>query len=759
MLSWTVLLAARNVSIPFWILGFIATSVVAYYCSPRCEVDHRHTTNGPDGPPVSTISTVQKSPSPTQETVTATPPLTTDPVGPMRREVEDDVCYSKGGPADATGNRLTRHVNVLKQSRSSKMEAMHKRAISGANTHALIESLKGVNPHPKLQNSLARENKPRQQEIGAKPMELKQTADGLCGPKNGNTICGAWPGGSCCSPYGFCGSSSSHCGPGCQSGDCEQQNLFETLSPITYQPGTVRGNFRLVGQSGVPAMSAALMSNGRVVFVDKVENYTQLVLPNGQYAYSSEYDPETNEVVPLSYKTNAFCSGGAFLMDGRLVNIGGNSPLAMDLTVGDGFRAIRYLTRPLDSNTMDGASWEEPGNQLSTNRWYASAQILRDGSLFVASGSLNGLNPSVIANNNPTYESLDKNGVSDGKSVIFPILERNQPYFMYPFLHLLKDGTVFVFVSRSAEIFDAFARKTVKTLPDLPGDYRTYPNTGGSVLLPLSAKKGWEPEVVICGGGAFVEIDSPTDPSCGRIKPLSPDPEWEMELMPAGRVMVEGMMLPDGMILWVNGCNRGSQGFGIAKDPTFDAWVYDPEAPSGHRWGIGGKSEIPRMYHSVALLLLDGSVMIAGSNPVEQPILVANPDIEEQAYVTEFRVEIYTPHYLLEENGKNRPSGVVLSNKRLPANGKQFTVEFRAHGEAQDVRVVLYHGGFVTHSLHMGHRMLYLEHEGFRPGRKKQRIQAKMPPDSNIAPPGPYVVYIVVDGIPSVGQFLMVEVD
>ena len=44
------------------------------------------------------------------------------------------------------------------------------------------------------------------------------------------------------------------------------------------------------------------MPNGRVVFLDKVEAFTQLKLPNGQYAYSAEYDPETNRVVGLSYK-------------------------------------------------------------------------------------------------------------------------------------------------------------------------------------------------------------------------------------------------------------------------------------------------------------------------------------------------------------------------------------------------------------------------------------------------------------------------
>ena len=48
-------------------------------------------------------------------------------------------------------------------------------------------------------------------------------------------------------------------------------------------------------------MHAGLMPNGRVVFLDKVENYTQIKLPNGQYAYSAEYDPETNKAVGIQY--------------------------------------------------------------------------------------------------------------------------------------------------------------------------------------------------------------------------------------------------------------------------------------------------------------------------------------------------------------------------------------------------------------------------------------------------------------------------
>ena len=48
-------------------------------------------------------------------------------------------------------------------------------------------------------------------------------------------------------------------------------------------------------------MHAGLMPNGRVIFLDKVENYTQIKLSDGQYAYSSEYDPETNTAVGLEY--------------------------------------------------------------------------------------------------------------------------------------------------------------------------------------------------------------------------------------------------------------------------------------------------------------------------------------------------------------------------------------------------------------------------------------------------------------------------
>ncbi|KAL8854783.1 MAG: hypothetical protein Q9221_000289 [Calogaya cf. arnoldii] len=594
-----------------------------------------------------------------------------------------------------------------------------------------------------------------------------QTPDGSCGAAADGKptyICGNWPQGGCCSAYGFCGKTASHCGAGCQSGPCVAAPVAPapgpSPAPVAANPGALRilpAGPRGV-QAGVPAMHAGLMQNGRVVFLDKVEETTQVKLPNGHFAYSAEWDPATNQVTPLSYKTNAFCSGGAFLADGRFVSIGGNAPLTfLDDTVGDGFTGIRYLERSATDASKTGQSWAEPGNKIASARWYASVQTMPDGTLFVASGSLNGLDPTVKENNNPTYEILDRNGVSSGRNIPLEILNKNQPYYMYPFIHLLNNGQLFIAVAKSAELFNVATNAVTKALPDIPGTYRTYPNTGGSVLLPLSSANGYAPDVMICGGGAYQDITSPTDASCARMKPLDANPQWEMDSMPQGRGMVEGTLLPDGTVIWANGCNQGAQGFGIAAAPTLDILIYDPVKPKGQRWSRGPSSQIARLYHSVTVLLLDGTLMIAGSNPVEQPKLTPVPGkVPSEDFVTEYRIEIYTPPYLSGANANKRPTGMTLSSKSLRADGSTFTVRFNAPAGNKAVKVSLYHGGFVTHSLHMNHRMIFLDTTGYQAGATAQTLTVKMPPNRNVAQPGPYVVYVTVDGVPAVGQFVSV---
>jgi hypothetical protein len=48
------------------------------------------------------------------------------------------------------------------------------------------------------------------------------------------------------------------------------------------------------------------------------------------------------------------------------------------------------------------------------------------------------------------------------------------------------------------------------------------------------------------------------------------------------------------------------------RDPARDAWLYNPRAASGSRFRTLAASGINRYYTSIALLLPDASIMVAG---------------------------------------------------------------------------------------------------------------------------------------------------
>jgi len=276
-------------------------------------------------------------------------------------------------------------------------------------------------------------------------------------------------------------------------------------------------------------------------------------------------------------------------------------------------------------------------------------------------------------------------------------------------------------------------------------------------MLPLLEQNNYQPEIMICGGGAYNDEKSPTDDTCGRIRPSDPEPAWQITKMPGGsRTMVEGTILLDGTILWLNGARLGCQGFGTASEPALDAMVYSPDT---NEWTIAGHTSIPRLYHSVALMLLDGTILVAGSNPNEMPLDPAGVDAEDplRAYPTEFRVERFTPSYLLSDKANKRPKDIVIDKSILVPGQTVSLIQFLVTDQPEDVKVWLYHGGFVTHALHMGQVMVEMEQTNplkhHRRGRYELTVRV---PDIKLAP-GPYVIYLVVNGVPGYGQNVSVQ--
>ena len=121
-------------------------------------------------------------------------------------------------------------------------------------------------------------------------------------------------------------------------------------------------------------------------------------------------------------------------------------------------------------------------------------------------------------------------------------------------------------------------------------------------------------------------VDTPASSSVVGISPLEDAPTWQdYDDLPEGRTMGNLIQLPDQRVLLLNGAAQGSEGYGwddfalnqsYAQGPRLSCRYFDSRAPVGSQWDLDcGTSSIPRMYHSTATLLFDGSVFVAGSNP------------------------------------------------------------------------------------------------------------------------------------------------
>lgn len=156
-------------------------------------------------------------------------------------------------------------------------------------------------------------------------------------------------------------------------------------------------------------------------------------------------------------------------------------------------------------------------------------------------------------------------------------------------------------------------------------------------------------------------------------------------------------------------------GHSYAQDPVFQPLIYNPSSPPGSRFSSEGlsPSNIPRLYHSIAVLLPDGlsfssfrrftisiyaasgSVFVSGSNP--NPDYTVGPDVE---FPTEYRVEKFYPWYYNEP--RPEPQGLPSS---LSYGGPYFNVSLSSESlngqtnSLENTTVVVIRPGFSTHAL------------------------------------------------------------
>ncbi|KAK7691708.1 hypothetical protein QCA50_005108 [Cerrena zonata] len=328
-------------------------------------------------------------------------------------------------------------------------------------------------------------------------------------------------------------------------------------------------------------------------------------------------------------------------------------------------------------------------------------------------------------------------------------LQRTDPNNLYPFLHVLPSGNIFVGYFNEARILNPRTFDTISVLPTMPGSVtdliagRTYPMEGTAVLLPQHAPYTDPLEILICGGST--EPTHEALDNCVTIAPEAPNPTWTLERMPSKRVMPCMAALPDGTYLIVNGAQQGVAGFDLADLPNLQALLYDPSQPVHHRISILGTTIVARLYHSEATLLPDGRVLISGSDPQTN-----NPDGTPK-FPEEFRLEVYIPPYL--SDGRTQPSYTITETDWAYGSTHTITVTLH-HGDTSTMRVSLIAATSSTHGNVMGGRTIFPE---FNCAGNTCTIVA--PPNAFVSPPGWHQLFILDGPTPSHSTFVRIGGD
>ncbi|KAJ3284169.1 hypothetical protein HK104_010070 [Borealophlyctis nickersoniae] len=558
-----------------------------------------------------------------------------------------------------------------------------------------------------------------------------------CGPNNTPTTCGQK---GCCwnplpadTPGPWCYQTSLAAGAGTPGSDPGITAPATTANP---------GGYSAMGYSPVVPIAVALVpETNKIVLLEREAG--------GKTGTTHTYtmNVATMEFEPLHLTTDIFCVGGSMLPEGRVIAVGGGTGAAS-------LQGVRVYTK--------GGDWQQnaAAAQLQVPRWYPTAMLLPNGKVWVFSGATDIQPPGVVQ---PSAELVPRGNTN---LVNLPILAQT-PQNLYPHTIVVPADTnraqasIFIMAGRRSQLLNLDTLATLVELPQAPVGGRVYPLSGGAVMLPLipDVTNNYPPaEIVICGGGTGNAQDAPALKTCIRGTPSAgAQLTWLVEEMPLPRLFAEMVALPDRTYLIINGASKGSSGFAMASSsPVRTALLYNPSKPVGQRFTTLATSTLARLYHSEAILVPDGRVVVLGSTPNYDGNIVSGP--YGPIHPNEHMVEAYSPPYL--SNGMVRP--VIQSfTKNLQGqwdyNAFYTITATIPTGVAANVQVTLIAPGFVTHATHMGERTIGLYiHNITLINNTTATILVQAPRSSDVAQPQQYMLWVVDNGTPSVASWIQV---
>lgn len=461
---------------------------------------------------------------------------------------------------------------------------------------------------------------------------------------------------------------------------------------------------------------AALLKNGKVLLIPHSHGFTGL-------AETYLWDPAVSGAAAFNETDNQptdnlYCSGHAFMSDGSLFVAGGGG------ASGSGALYACWIYDPAQGTY---GVWTEVPQTMAYKRWYPTVLALGGKDILIVGGYPN--DDKVEVFHESPYSTDRFETVSVTPAVDFDPT--------YPGLHLLPNGQVFNsptgFADSGTDTFSGTMPEDGRLLTltssggTWTGTWETLTALGATAMdSPKRAKGMSAPIFKRCSGGSYV---SKIIVACGGGKDTSETvdfssitPTWSQATIPGGpRNNTNLVVLPNGTVFLLGGATSGG-------DAADECALYDPDTGT---WTEMDSLTYKRAYHSVAVLLPSGKVMVTG---------------DEESY----SIEVYSPPYLYTPG----PRPEITAYPNVVHHGQTFEVTW-SNSDSID-RAVLVRPMAVTHQTDTEQRVI--EMQITTSGNTLTLVAPNGNHPHPLAPRGQYLLFLINDnGVPSVGKFVFLH--
>ena len=481
-------------------------------------------------------------------------------------------------------------------------------------------------------------------------------------------------------------------GAGADAGGRKGATAFTPTTPIP-SDAHQRGMWSPVKPWPLIPVHAVLMPDGRVMSYGTDGSGRQ----TGYFLFDV-WDPAGgldggHLTLPNGTGTDIFCGSQVVLPGGDAVFLAGGDNWTGTATTNTGNNNSNLFSPA--TNTL------ARGNNMNRARWYSSSTTLLNGDVYIQGGS-GGTDRPEVRQADGTFRLL-----SGANTSAFD--------FMYPRNFIAPDGRVFGYDSAGRMYYvDTNGTGAVTQVGQFSSSY------GSADASAAMFRPG---RILQFGGNSNGAIVIDIRNGAPVVTPTAS--------MSSQRRLVNATILPDGKVL----ATGGSRTWNALDQVNNSAEIWNPDTGT---WTVGPSGVQARLYHSMSLLLPDGTVMVGGGGA---------PGPQNN---TNF--ELYFPPYLFAAGGQLAARPVIEAAPTVMDIGRTYTVDVA--GPSAAARVVMIKHGSVTHSWNMEQRFVELTFAA-----SGNRLSVQAPTRAADAPPGFYMLFVLdANGVPSVAKTVRINV-